>query len=96
MRLEKKIVIERGDFSGLHAEISGVLDMACEGLAPEAARRFLAEEFPELYSLHRLLEGQIIAEPGVRVYECLTKKEMEARRIRRDQLKLVKNDAPKS
>lgn len=90
MRLEKKIVLERSDFSALHAEISGMLDLACEGLDPQASRRFLSEEFPELSNLHRILEGQIIAEPGLRVYERLADKDPEGRKQRRERLRMVK------
>jgi len=67
VKLDRKIVIEEADVSGLHAEIEDVLDYFVEHSCGKSD--WVTEEFPHLNRLKGLLTSAVLSEPGERVYE---------------------------
>jgi len=71
MRVSKKILIEEGDVSGLHSELTDIVNFFIENSVGGNDDRWVRKEFPNLIKLHRLLEGIVIEEPSLQIYERL-------------------------
>ena len=91
MKLEKKIVIEEGDISELHAEVTELLDFVSETATKGDAEKFLQEEFPALSRLRRILGGLIIAEQSTRVLDRLDTTAKQSETSKRRKLQVVRS-----
>jgi len=75
LKVEKKILIEEQDISGLHQELEDVFDFLADHAVDGDPKIFFGKEFPVLSRLKSLLDGSVISEPKQRVYDRLSDKE---------------------
>jgi hypothetical protein len=91
MKLEKKIVIEEGDISELHAEVTELLDFVSETATQDDPETFLHNEFPALTRLRRILDGLIAAEQSTRVLAKLDGAVKHSETTKKAKLKVVRD-----
>jgi len=77
MQLVKRVVIDEGDVSGLHSEITDIIDFFIENSVGGPDDKWVKTEFPNLMKLKSLLSHMVIAEPQGLVLDRLN--ELEAR-----------------
>ena len=83
MRVSKKILIEESDVSGLHSELSDIVNFFIENSVGGTDDGWVKKEFPGVVKLQRLLSSVVIEEPGMQIYDRLNQqsKNQETNRI---------------
>jgi len=76
MKLNRTIIIDEAEFSGLYEEILAVTDTEItdiDGQSEEGSN--FKKRFPSLYKLHNILKSEMIKEQTTYTYERLNKGE---------------------
>jgi len=77
MQIIKRVVIDESDVSGLHAEITDVIDFFIENSVGGPDDKWVKTELPNLMKLKSLLNHMVMGEPQGLVLDRLN--ELEAR-----------------